>query len=51
MHVIFEEDGGFKTATILADNDASLQVETASGKRAKIKSSKILLRYKETAPS
>ena len=51
MHVIFEEDGGFKTATILADNDASLQVETASGKRAKIKSSNILLRYKEPAPS
>ena len=51
MHVIFEEDGGFKTATILTDNDASLQVETASGKRAKIKSSNILLRYKEPAPS
>ena len=50
MHVLFEEDGAFKTATILTDNDASLQVETASGKRAKIKSSNVLLRYLEPAP-
>ena len=50
MHVLFEEDGAFKTATILTDNDASLQVETASGKRAKIKSANVLLRYKEPAP-
>ncbi|MFZ4536645.1 ribonuclease catalytic domain-containing protein [Propionivibrio sp.] len=50
MHVLFEEDGAFKTATILTDNDASLQVETASGKRAKIKSSSVLLRYLTPAP-
>lgn len=50
MHVLFEEDGAFKTGTILTDNDASLQVETASGKRAKIKSANVLLRYKEPAP-
>jgi hypothetical protein len=34
MHVLFEEDGAFKAATILTDNDSSLQVETASGKRS-----------------
>ena len=50
MHVLFEEDGAFKTATIMTDNDASLQAETASGKRVKIKSSNVLLRYKEPAP-
>ena len=50
MHVIFEEDGAFKTATILADNDASLQVETVSGKRVKIKSANVLLRYPSPAP-
>ncbi|MFT3848820.1 MAG: RNB domain-containing ribonuclease [Propionivibrio sp.] len=50
MHVLFEEDGAFKTATVLTDNDASLQVETASGKRSKIKSANVLLRYKEPAP-
>ena len=50
MHVIFEEDGAFKTATILTDNDTSLQVETASGKRVKIKSTNVLLRYLTPAP-
>ena len=50
MYVLFEEDGGFKAATILSDNDASLQVETTTGKRAKIKSANVLLRFKEPAP-
>lgn len=50
MHVLFEEDGAFKTATILTDNDTSLQVETASGKRAKVKSANVLLRYMEPSP-
>ncbi|SBT11046.1 Ribonuclease II [Candidatus Propionivibrio aalborgensis] len=50
MHVLFEEDGAFKTATILTDNEASLQVETATGKRAKIKSANVLLRYMEPSP-
>ena len=50
MYVLFEEDGGFKAATILSDNDASLQVETTTGKRAKIKSANVLLRFKAPAP-
>lgn len=50
MHVLFEEEGAFKAGTVLADNDASLQVEMATGKRAKIKSSNVLLRYKEPSP-
>ncbi len=49
MNVLFEEDGVFKTGTILADNDNSLQVETPHGKRVKLKSANILLRY--TNPS
>ena len=50
MYVLFEEDGGFKAATVLTDNDATLQVETTTGKRAKIKSANVLLRFKEPAP-
>ncbi|MDR1934130.1 MAG: RNB domain-containing ribonuclease, partial [Candidatus Accumulibacter sp.] len=50
MHVLFEQEGAFRAGTILTDNEASLQVETASGKRAKIKSSNVLLRYQEPAP-
>jgi exoribonuclease II len=51
MFVLFEEDGGFKTGAILTDNDASLQVETASGKRAKIKAANVLLRFEKPAAS
>ena len=50
MYVIFEEEGAFKTGSVMTDNDTSLQVETASGKRAKIKSGNVLLRYKSPAP-
>ena len=45
MNVLFEEQGDFKLGSVLADNDTSLQVETASGKRAKVKSSNVLLRF------
>jgi len=51
MFVLFEEDGGFKTGSLLADNEASLQVETVSGKRAKIKAANVLLRFREPAAS
>ncbi len=51
MHLLFEEDGGFKTGTILTDGDASLQIEMASGKRGKIKTANVLLRFREPGPS
>ena len=47
MNVLFEEDGAFKAAAILTDNDSSLQVETPSGRRAKIKAANVLLRFRE----
>jgi exoribonuclease-2 len=49
--VLFEENGDFKAGTILADAGTSLQVELASGRRAKIKSSHILLRFDTPAAS
>jgi exoribonuclease-2 len=45
MNVFYEEDGAFKAAAILADNNTSLQVEAARGKRSKIKASAVLLRF------
>lgn len=50
MFVLFEEDGSFKAGTILADNDASLQVENTHGKRVKIKRANVLLDFREPAP-
>ena len=51
MHVFFEDDGQLKAGTVLADNDTSLQVEAASGKRLKIKAGAVLLRFAEPSPS
>jgi exoribonuclease-2 len=51
MHVFFEDDGAFKAGTVLADNDTSLQVEASSGKRLKVKSGNVLLRFSEPSPS
>jgi exoribonuclease II len=51
MNLLFEEDGAFKTGTIVADNDSSLQVDTASGKRVKLKAANVLLRYAAPGPT
>ncbi|VCU69513.1 Exoribonuclease 2 [Pigmentiphaga humi] len=50
MHVLYEDDGGFKAATILSETDASLQVEAASGKRSKIKKSAVIVRFEQPSP-
>lgn len=47
MNVFYEEDGGFKVGSILADNTASLQVEAPHGKRSKIKTANVMLRFAE----
>ena len=43
--VLFEEDGAFRVGTILSEAGASFQVEAAHGKRSKVKSAAILLRF------
>ncbi len=50
MYLLYEEDGDIKAGTILADNDASLQVESQHGKRTKVKAGHVLLRYGAPAP-
>src|SRR5579871_5495331 len=45
MHVLYEESGDFKVGTVLAASDASLQVEAPHGKRSKVKSNAVLLRF------
>ncbi|MFZ5559073.1 MAG: ribonuclease catalytic domain-containing protein [Pseudomonadota bacterium] len=50
MYVLYEESGAFKAGTILADNDASLQIESQHGRRAKVKAGHVLLRFREPAP-
>lgn len=45
MHVLYEEDGGFKVGTVLTATDSSLQVEAPHGKRSKVKANAVLLRF------
>ncbi|MGQ0749572.1 MAG: ribonuclease catalytic domain-containing protein [Betaproteobacteria bacterium] len=45
QHVFYEEEGGFKVGTVLADNNTSMQVEAPHGKRSKVKASAVLFRF------
>ncbi|MBA4381628.1 MAG: ribonuclease II [Sideroxydans sp.] len=51
MNIFYEEDGGFKVGNILADNTTSLQVENTHGKRSKIKSANVMLRFERPSLS
>ncbi len=45
MNVFYEEEGSFKVASIMTENPGSLQVESLSGKRSKIKSANVLMQF------
>ena len=45
MNILYEEDGTFKVGSIMADNTTSLQVESLSGKRSKVKAANVMLRF------
>jgi exoribonuclease-2 len=51
MNVLFEDDGQLKAGAVLADQDTSLMVEAASGKRMKIKAGHVLLRFPSPGPT
>lgn len=45
MNVFYEEDGGFKVASIMSEADSTMQVEASTGKRSKIKTANVLMRF------
>jgi exoribonuclease II len=49
MNILYEEDGSFKVGSIMADNTTSLQIESLSGKRSKIKAANVMLRFTQPA--
>ncbi len=51
MYLFYEEDGGFKAGRIMAEADASLQVEADSGKRSKIKRNSALFNFESPEPA
>ncbi|PJI52723.1 ribonuclease II, partial [Methylobacterium radiotolerans] len=51
MYVFYEDDGSFKAGHILSETDASLQVESESGKRSKIKRANTLFNFASPDPA
>ncbi|HXY22347.1 MAG TPA: RNB domain-containing ribonuclease, partial [Burkholderiaceae bacterium] len=45
MQVLFEDDGELKVGTVRSATETSFQVDSASGKRVKVKASAVLLRF------
>lgn len=50
MNVFYEEDGHFKVASVMSETPGSLQIESQSGKRSKIKATHVLLRFESALP-
>ena len=50
-HLLFDDDGAFKAGTEMANAGTAHQVELPSGKRTKVKTSHVLLRFAEPTPA
>ena len=51
MYALFEEGGRFLAGRVMSEADASLQVELETGKRVKVKSAHVMLRFAQPAPA
>jgi exoribonuclease-2 len=51
MYVLFDDTGKFAAGRVLSESDASLQVELDSGRRVKVKSASVLLRFEQPSPA
>ncbi|MBN9430004.1 MAG: RNB domain-containing ribonuclease, partial [Burkholderiales bacterium] len=49
-HLLFEDNGDFRAGTVLSETGGSIQVELASGKRAKVKGAHVVLRFDSPSP-
>ncbi|MBM3387650.1 MAG: RNB domain-containing ribonuclease, partial [Betaproteobacteria bacterium] len=51
MYVLFEDTGKFMAGRVMSEAEASAQVELDSGKRVKVKTAHMLLRFDKPAPA
>ncbi len=51
MHVLYEDSGNFKAEKIFSESDTTMQVESASGKRSKIKKANVLFSFEQPVPA
>jgi exoribonuclease-2 len=47
VNVLYEEEGTLKVGSVLADNTATLHVEAPHGKRSKVKSANVVMRFEQ----
>ena len=51
MHVLYEESGTFKAAKVFSRSDSTMQVESETGKRSKIKNAFVLFEFDSPEPA
>jgi len=51
MHILFEDTGKFLAGRVLSEADTSAQVELDSGKRVKVKTANMLLKFDKPEPA
>ncbi|MBC7939244.1 MAG: RNB domain-containing ribonuclease, partial [Chitinophagaceae bacterium] len=51
MYALFEDAGKFLAGRVMFEADSSLQIELDSGKRVKVKSAAVMLRFDKPAPA
>ncbi|MGB3289495.1 MAG: ribonuclease catalytic domain-containing protein [Burkholderiaceae bacterium] len=51
MYVLYEDSGNFKAEKIFSQSDSTMQVESESGKRSKIKNASVLFHFDQPAPA
>ena len=51
MYALYEEGGKFQTGRVLSEAEASAQIELDSGKRVKVKTSQLLMKFDKPSPA
>lgn len=51
MYVLFEDSGKFKAEKIFSDADSTMQVESATGKRSKIRKNNVFFEFAQPEPA
>jgi len=51
MYALFDDAGKFHAGRVMSEADTSLQVELDSGKRVKVKTANVMLRFEKPAPA
>src|ERR1700712_5727215 len=50
MYALYEETGKFHAGRVMSEADSSMQIELDSGKRVKVKSQNVMLRFEQPTP-